>query len=119
MLTKIRERPALYLEKVSLIALDNFWAGYEQRDMIETWQQKTGKNYFKNYDEASRINVKKLYDNKPYFMDGFDEFVHSHYDHKMSTTHGIGLISQKSNSDEEAFHTFFKLLDEFLKQKGV
>ena len=118
MLQQIRKRPGLFLEKPSLIALDNFWSGYAQRDAIEVWQQKTGKDYFENYDEAIRTNISKMYgDDYSYFLDGFDEFVHSYYDHKMTTLNGTGLISKKSNSDEEAFDKFFELLDEFLKQK--
>jgi len=118
MLIQIRKRPGLYLASKSLTSLYNFWQGYAERDFMEIWEKKTGKNYFENYEEASRTNVTKLYDERDsYFMDGFDEFVHRYYNVNVGALNGITLIIRENNSEEEAFDKFFELFDEFLKQK--
>ena len=53
-----------------------------------------------------------------HFMDGFNEFVHSYYNRGITVLRGSSLISQYSDSEEEAFDKFFELLDEFLEQKA-
>ena len=116
MLQKIQKTPGLFLGKKSLDALGHFLDGYEFRIWVENWEKATGLDFFENYEEASRSSV----GSKPReqrFMYGFDRFVHLHYNCGMTVKSGIGLILEMSDSDEEAFDTFFELLDEFLKQK--
>ncbi|MCL2388323.1 MAG: hypothetical protein FWC89_12380 [Defluviitaleaceae bacterium] len=50
-------------------------------------------------------------------MDGFNEFVWSHYNCQSWAMSGEMIISKNSNSEEEAFDKFFELYDEFIKQK--
>ena len=114
LLQKIRERPGLFLGEKSLKTLGHFWAGYGFKEAMEIWEKSTGQNFFEHYDEAIRSDLRPE-QNGRHFMDGFDQYVHSHYNCIVGAQSGTGLISEKSESEEEAFDKFFELLDEFSK----
>ena len=111
-LPKIRSTPGIFIGKASLSALVNFWNGYEFRQMTE----ETGK--------IGEIGSKTWCDVKPhtpegeYFMDGFEEFVYSHYRCEWTVQGWAKLIINTCGSDAKAFEKFFELLDEFMKQKN-
>ena len=113
MLQKIRERPGLFMGKKSLEALTHFWSGYDYRGWVENWEKTTGRGFFENYEEAQRSST-GCEPREQHFMYGFEAFVHEYYDCMITTNNAMGLILEKSNSDEEAFDKFFELLDEFL-----
>jgi len=114
MLQEIRKRPGLFLGKVSLEALDHFLFGYDMREWAYRYKNQTGKEFFENFDEANKtpLDNDELDCSNP---DDFNNFVHSHYNHKMSTLNEFSLLSRKCNSDEEAFFKYFELLDQFLE----
>ena len=117
-LQKIRERPGLFLGAKSLERLVHFWHGYDFRHSIEVWEATTGHNFFEHYDEAINSDLRPE-PHEQYFMSGFDEFVHEYYNCMITTWRGTSIISQNSNSDEEAFDKFFELLDEFLELTDI
>ena len=92
LLNKVRQRPNIYLGRPSLERLSAFIDGG-----ICLYQEITG------------IYLE--------FAPGFDDFVHEQY--KIYTAHSAAsLITFFSDNDEQAFYTFFELLDQYLTLKG-
>ena len=116
LLKEIRKMPALWLGEKSLKLLVQFWDGYSFREHMEVWEKHTGRNFFENFDEA--IYSRILEPHGPYSMHEFNKFVHSYYDEEATTISGVRMISQNSNSEEEAFDKFLELYDEFMKLKA-
>ena len=84
----VRARPFHFLGKLSLERLSAFMSGASC-----LYYQMTGESTT--------------------YAPGFDKFVHEKY--HMNTTHNAtSIIDFFSASEEEAFYTFFDLLDEFL-----
>jgi len=135
LLRKIRENPEVYLqEKKSLKLLWAYLSGYRFGRKREIWESNTGLDYFEEFDEERYKDLERakkggmsLYDPPIEFME-FIYFVHTHYD-KMITLGGTTmpattmaattLIEKMTNSDEEAFDTFFELFEAFHVQKGI
>ena len=93
LLIKIKTHPGLYFGRVSLVALDYFVMGYE----------------FKEHEIESN-NCSRI----------IDWGLFRHYIEKVfglpETTKGLSLIlAENTKTDEEAFHKFFELLEEYLK----
>ena len=116
-LPKIRQLPGLYLGKKSLEALMHYWRGYAFGIEVKTWEHSSGRNFFENYDDAVSAKVNRIPYNQ-HFMYGFDQFIQSRYKVSLGSLSAATFILQESSSDEEAFDTFFELLDEFFNQSG-
>jgi hypothetical protein len=123
LLNKIRERPVLYLGKKSLAFLTSFMHGFEEGVYVGTWEASTALGFYENYQKAitSKLLVSQVPDySRTHHL--FNEFVHTHYSNVSGTfipyaaKSAAYLISEMSNSEEEAFDTYFELHDEFLKQ---
>jgi len=116
MLKKIRGMPGLFLGKKSLESLVHFWNGYTFGSMIEVWEQSNNRNFFENYEEA--MCAIKCEDSK---LDAFEfnKYVHNCYNQDFGTKSVATVIIENSKSDEDAFDTFFELLDEFMSIKEV
>jgi len=116
LLQKIRKKPALYLGTKSLEFLSHFLGGYEFRNAVEEWTKSTGHDFIERFDDfIVSINQPSNYHS---CLDGFYEFVHSYFDVMITTKSLYMVIIENSNSQEEAFDTFYKLLDEFLAKKS-
>jgi len=116
LLTKIREKPGLYLGEKSLKALSLFLHGYSFRENVEAWEEWTNLSFFENFDVATRSSVPKKPDHF-YSTLEFTSFVCSHYNREVAAFSGEQLISEMCNSEEEAFDKYFELRDTFKKQK--
>jgi len=97
LLMKIRGRPGLYLGKSSLTALNHFTNGYS----------------FKEYEihgaaHSQIINLRH-----------FQEYTEGFYSLHTTTKNVFTIIAENTNSDEEAFHRFFELLDAFCEQNDI
>jgi len=117
LLKKIREMPGLWLGEKSLKRLTSHMQGYELGVTIGKWEESTGLNFFEHFDETTRLG--NISSSDYFFTFEFNKFVHLHYGQIMQSLSGASLISQNSNSEEEAFDKYFELLDEFLKQRGA
>ena len=97
LLMKIRGRPGLYLGKSSLIALDHFIGGYS----------------FKEYEihGAAHSHIIDL--------QHFQEYTEGFYNLDTTTNSIFTIIAENTDSDEEAFHRFFELLDAFCEQNDI
>jgi len=116
LLQRIRETPGLYLGKKSLKLLVQFNYGYGFREFVNSWEKSANRDFFENFDEAMMSKTPAL--SGLGFMDGFNEFVYSYYNCENNALTGEYMISMNSSSEEEAFDTFFELLDAFMKEKG-
>ncbi|MDR2599664.1 MAG: hypothetical protein LBC73_05255 [Oscillospiraceae bacterium] len=116
MLEKIRETPGLYLGKKSLEALSHFWDGYAWGCMVEAWERLTNLNFFDNYEKAVRF-MSNSHCSTDWFE--FNKYVHAHYNEILGAMNANTLIMENSKSDEDAFDTFFELLDEFISTRGT
>jgi len=116
-LQRIRERPGLWLGEKSLKALVHFWHGYSCREHVEAWEKMTSRDFFQNFAEAANSGSLGL--PSFYSKHEFNGFVHRYYCVEITTMSGEYLISEKSNSEEEAFDKYFELLDAFCEQKGL
>jgi len=115
MLEKIREMPGLYLGKKSLEALFYFWNGYSWGSDVEAWERMTNLNFFDNYEEAVRcMSIRHSSTD----WSEFNKYVHTHYNQNVGAMGATMLILENSNSDEDAFDTFFELLDDFMSKNG-
>jgi len=125
-LSRIRERPGVFLggEK-SLSALMHFWDGYVFRTMIESWEKANDLDFSQHsddffspmYNPGTRLKTLPRPPVEEHFMNGFLEHVYEHYNQGRNMGWKY-LILKNSVSEEDAFDTFFELLDEFLAQKG-
>jgi len=102
LLKKIYEMPGLYIWKKSLPFLVHFIGGY-------SWGEDVINGHSKDASNAVGSRV----------LEGFDEFVYTYYDCKITALNGEALILKNSTSDEDAFDKYFELLDMFLKEKGL
>ena len=116
MLQKIRKNPKVYIGKKSLTVLEQFWNGYSRRESIEVWEKSTGCTLTENYKDYECFDGSNYMESMS-FVGEFDKFVFSYYNSGILTCRGASLISENSNSEEEAFDKFFELLDEFMAQK--
>ena len=109
---------------------------------IEEWEKTTGLIFREHYGEKIYAHEKRFISfedeqrsnedkarflslpqnviiGKPdYFMDEFNEFVHSYYDCANDKISATILISKMIKSKEETFAKYFELLDIFIKQKN-
>lgn len=94
-LLKIKADPLKYLDAPSFELLTCFLLGYDYEKNIHVWPN----------DERDCLN-------------GFDEFVKQKYRFGYEyTVSWREIIKFFSPSDENAFYTFYELLDEFFKEK--
>jgi len=105
-LPRIRENPGIFLGEPSLTALSHFWDGYAFREMPQE----------QNVQEHTTSKVLSLSSGK-HFMDGFEEFVYSHFDCEWSTRGWVKFITENCSSEAEAFYKFFELFDAFMSEK--
>jgi len=101
LLQMVKENPGAYLDKLSLTLLGYFIAGYGLR-VSETYQG------------IQRIFVPGYHN---YCMPYFQEFVFGRFNSGATTKNYIGVILEHTNSEEDAFYTFFELLDEFWRSE--
>jgi len=105
LLAKIRAMPALYLHKISVMALRDYMAGYwHAKD--ESMGRTAG--CVGNITINGEADLGKI----PPPQRGFLDFVQDYY-----TSYREGyfhLISHMSANEEEAFWKFFELLDAYL-----
>lgn len=90
MLVEIHENPKKYLERANLRYLHTFLSGYTLC-MVYT----VGETFFNIYP-------------------GFLEFIQDKYNIKLSAS-DFNIIEFNCSDEEEAFHKYFELVDEFLK----
>jgi len=109
LLEKIRKRPTLFLDKISIIQLRNYLAGY-----LYAKDEVKGLHDF-NHDCIEIVFVDgkeglaKMYSPK---TDAFSDFVHDYYgNYDQGPLQTISLLSA---NEEEAFWKFFELLDAYL-----
>lgn len=92
LLKEIQKNPYIYVGKLSLERLYAFISGYQ-------------------YSERERDPEYRS------CLDGFNEFVSEHYG--LHTDHNwANMIEFFSTSEQEAFNTFYTLLEEFIQNKG-
>jgi len=88
----IRNDPKTYLGEVSLFALDHFWTGY----II--------KEHEMNENVIGAVDLHK-----------FQRYIECLYNLGTSTRGCSHIVRDLSKNEEEAFHLFFKLLDEYME----
>ena len=96
-----------------------YWDGYMLGGAVKAWEQSTGENFFDDPNNATRSIMDSAIPYNQHFMYGFDQFVQSYYNCNLASLDGATIISQNSNSEEEAFDKFFELLDDFFKHRDV
>lgn len=89
-LRDIQRRPQLYLAEPTLLCLKTFLDGYALRE------------YEQNGDRDCAM------------LDGLQEYIARKYQEKLAIS-WASIISRHSASEEEAFSTFFVLLEEYMK----
>jgi len=91
-LKNIKDIPGLYIGCISLVALNYFILGYSVKEyQIEGENQKL------------IVNLRE-----------FESFIRKTYQLEGGAKGYATLISEISKNDEEAFHKFFELLEEYL-----
>jgi len=102
-LSKVRERPNLYLYEKSLRYLSNFIRGYTCRAL----------ELNPNYHDC-------LSGKGPTYGVAFEAFVYDYFKTDInSTKNWIRIISENSISQAEAFDKFYELMDEFLGEEKI
>ena len=96
-MTMIRKRPNLYLGETSLIRLDLFLSGYEYR------QNEIDPDYETIIPD----------------MPEFNEFVSRKFGCDIGTKSPSVIILEHTKSDEEAFHKYFELLDQYFIENDI
>ena len=101
LLKKIHARPGLYLRSKSLTNLIHLSHGFY-------WGTEACEE---EHPDIAIIT-------EPDFWFKFNEFVHKYYNKTMGGMDAAWLITDLSDSEEEAFDKYFELLNMFLKQRG-
>ena len=92
LLKSIRENPYIYIGKPSLQRLYAFISGYQYRERTRDPEYRS-------------------------CLEGFNEFVSNRYN--LNTNHNwANMIDFFSNSEQEAFDTFYRLLEAFYRAGG-
>lgn len=92
LLSKIREKPGMYLGEESITRLDSFLGGY----------------VYANFENGQNMRDE--------WIEGFQSFVDERYQNKM-TIGWCNVILRHEKDEVAAFKRFFQLLDEYLEQK--
>ena len=125
LMDKLNMLPFIPWGEKSFSACLSFMGGYNLRDNIIKWEELTGRDFIKDFNEPVSLfyhTIARKMTNEEYadlYKDSMDFtfFVEDKLNCRLGSADAIGVVQYAIKADDEAFDKYFELHEEFLKQK--